>query len=89
MHGIKCVCLLGSCEMLCVGLPPPVDMPAHAGVAGSVVPQEDVAHPVLPQPHGPPPLNPAHWDTWPYDCASDDEEYGRNVPAWCAHGPPH
>lgn len=45
-------------------------------------PGMDVVHPVLPQPFGRAPGNPPQWDTWPYDCPSDDEEYGANVPAW-------
>lgn len=45
-------------------------------------------HPVTPQPHhillatdtAP------QWDGWPYDAASDDDDYGRNVPAWQTDG---
>jgi hypothetical protein len=50
--------------------------------SSSAVPTEDDLHPVYPQPHGPPPPNPPHWGSWPYDDASDDDEYGQNVPAW-------
>ena len=55
---------------------PPLADPAADGVAA------DVVHPVLPQPFGRAPVNPTQWDTWPYDCPSDDDEYGANVPAW-------
>lgn len=53
-----------------------------SSVAEAEGPRADVVHAVLPQPFGPAPVNPTQWDTWPYDCPSDDDEYGANVPAW-------
>lgn len=52
------------------------------GAAEADGPGGDVVHAVLPQPFGQAPVNPTQWDTWPYDCPSDDDEYGANVPAW-------
>lgn len=46
--------------------------------------RDDTApQPVLPQPGSRPVSGGGpRWDSWPYDALSDDEDYGRNVPAW-------
>eukprot|EP00892_Ulva_mutabilis_P002000 jgi/Ulvmu1/11800/UM080_0011.1 len=55
---------------------------AYRGMPEPPPPVDGVVHPVLPQPFGRQPVNPTQWDTWPYDCPSDDDEYAANVPAW-------